>query len=161
MDSQFEFGKKLFKKAIKYLEMSKQNGSEKSSQFIMKHIKEIGFEEEEINDCKNSSQITIPSSVTTIKDYCFNQYDSLVKIKIPSSVSSIGNYAFSECSKLSKIKIPSSVTSIGKYCFNNCISLLKIEIPSSVTSIGDYAFYISLLKIEIPSSRKKFQFLLL
>ncbi|ELP89666.1 hypothetical protein EIN_350360 [Entamoeba invadens IP1] len=36
---------------------------------------------------------------------------------IPSSVTSIGEYCFYGCRSLSSVTIPSSITSIGEYCF--------------------------------------------
>ena len=45
--TQFEYGKKLFKKALKYLNMSKEKGSSASSEFITKYIKEIDIEQDQ------------------------------------------------------------------------------------------------------------------
>ncbi len=61
-------------------------------------------------------------------------------VTIPSSVTSIGDYAFYGCKGLTSIDIPSSVTSIGWYAFHGCEGLTSIEIPSSVTSIRETAF---------------------
>ena len=60
---------------------------------------------------------------------------------IPSSVTSIGDYAFDECTGLTSITIPNSVTSIGSAAFTECTGLTSITIPSSVTSIDSSAFY--------------------
>ncbi len=49
-----------------------------------------------------------------------------VKHKIPSSVTEIGRYAFDDCSGLTSIEIPSSVTSIGNYAFRDCIGLKDV-----------------------------------
>jgi hypothetical protein len=64
----------------------------------------------------------------------------LSEITIPSSVTSIGKRAFMYCGSLKSIAIPSSVTSIGESAFDGCSSLTSITIPSSVTSIGEWAF---------------------
>lgn len=67
--------------------------------------------------------------------------DKLVnELTIPSNISSICNYAFDNCSSLTSVTIPDSVTSIGDYAFYNCSSLTSITIPDSVTSIGSNAF---------------------
>ena len=105
-------------------------------------------------DCKNLISIEIPSSVTSIGDHAFEDCENLISIEIPSSVTSIGYAAFYDCTSLTSIEIPSSVTSIGDLAFYYCTSLTSIEIPSSVTSIGDWAFRDckSLTSIKIPSS---------
>ena len=99
------------------------------------------------------TKLTIPDSITEIKNYAFYGYNSLTSIEIPSGVTSIGISAFFGCSGLTSIEIPSGVTSISDSAFRGCSSLTSIEIPSSVTSIGDYAFSgcRGLTSIEIPS----------
>jgi TolB-like protein len=103
---------------------------------------------------KKAGTYAIPSSVTSIGDYAFDDCESLINITIPSSVTSIGKHAFSDCSSLTSISIPSSVTSIGEWAFSGCSSLTSVSIPSSVTSIGRWAFSVcsSLTSASIPSS---------
>lgn len=93
---------------------------------------------------------------------------------IPSSVTSIKNFAFESCGKLSSITIPSSVTSIEEPAFRDCSASIVVEennskfsgndgvlfnkeqtaliccpiskkgsyiIPSSLSSIENWAFY--------------------
>ena len=75
--------------------------------------------------------------------YAKNLYvnDVLVtNLTIPSSVTSIGCYAFYNCTSLTGVTIPDSVKNIGIYAFAGCKGLTSVEIPDSVTSIGDYAF---------------------
>ena len=78
----------------------------------------------------------IPSTVTSLGDYCFQWCTSLTSISIPSSVTVLGDNCFYKCSSLESVTIPSSVTSLGYECFNRCTSLISISIPSSVTKIG-------------------------
>ena len=100
------------------------------------------------------TSITIPSSVTSLGDYCFLGCSGLTSITIPSSVTSLGRGCFSGCSGLTSITIPSSVTSLGESCFKGCSGLTSITIPSSVTSLGNDCFdnCSGLTSITIPSS---------
>ena len=45
----------------------------------------------------------IPSGVTTVGDFAFEECDSLTTVAVPSSVTSIGDYAFYECGDLTGI----------------------------------------------------------
>ena len=104
--------------------------------------------------CSSLTSIEIPDSVTSIGDWAFYDCSSLVSIVIPDSVTSIGSYAFRDCSSLTSVVIPDSVTSVGECAFNGCTNLTSIEIPDSVTSIGSRMFdgCSSLTSIEIPDS---------
>ena len=98
--------------------------------------------------------VSIPDTVTSIKDYAFCGCSSLTSVTIPNSVTSIGSYAFFGCSSLTSVTIGNSVTSIGNYTFRGCSSLTSVTIPDSVTSIGSYAFFgcSSLTSVTIPDS---------
>ena len=66
------------------------------------------------------TEVTIPSSITAIKNNAFRGWSGLTNIMIPKSVTSIGSYAFYGCSGLTKVTIPGTVSSIGDYAFANC-----------------------------------------
>lgn len=85
--------------------------------------------------------ITIPESVTSIKDDAFRHCSNLVNISIPNSITSIGRYAFTGCSSLASIIIPKGVSEIGDGAFYYCNGIASIIIPDGVTSIGNYTFY--------------------
>ena len=80
--------------------------------------------------------IVIPSSITRIGNYAFNNCKSLKNILFasPSSLEFIGDFAFSNCKSLSQITIPKSVTKIGELAFRECLELQQVvfEAPSSL-----------------------------
>ena len=98
--------------------------------------------------------LTIPSSITSIKNLTFYRCDGITSITIPSSVTSIGREAFSYCSGLTSINIPRSVTSVGDYALSYCTSLSSVSIPNSITNISDGTFKncTALTSITIPNS---------
>ncbi len=100
------------------------------------------------------TSITIPNSVTYIGLSSFNACSSLTSINIPNSVTTIADRAFAGCSSLTSINIPNSLAIIGKLVFVGCRSLTSITIPNSVTNIGEMSFYqcTSLISITIPNS---------
>jgi hypothetical protein len=62
-------------------------------------------------------------------------------LDIPSSITDIGHYAFDDCSGLTALTLNNSGR-IGNYAFENCISLGDtLVIPSSITDVGLYAFF--------------------
>ena len=98
--------------------------------------------------------MTIPSSVTSIGDWCFCNCGELKNLIIPSSVTYIGVYAFINCTGLTSLEIPSNAT-IDNHAFYGCTGLTSLEFPSNVT-IGDGAFgkCTGLTNLTIPSSAK-------
>ena len=105
-------------------------------------------------DCTGLTSVTIPNSVTSIREGAFAGCTALTSFTIPSNVTSIGDYAFVGCSGLTSVTIPNSVTSIGGDSFFSCSGLTSVTIPNSVTSIGEEAFRdcIGLTSITIPNS---------
>jgi hypothetical protein len=97
----------------------------------------------------------IPSTVTSISNYAFNNSTRLTSVTIPSSVTSIGFSAFSGCTGLTgTLTIPNSVTIISGSAFNGCAGLTgTLTIPNSVTSITNQAFaFTGFTSITIPNS---------
>ena len=90
--------------------------------------------------CTSLTTITIPNSVTSIRDGAFEGCTGLTSIEIPNSVTSIGYQAFCGCTGLTSITIGNRVTTIGEEAFYDCPGLTSVTVPNSVTSIGDRAF---------------------
>ena len=91
-------------------------------------------------NCTGLTSVTIPSDVTNLGSSCFYGCTGLTNVTIPSGVTSLGDNCFQDCTGLTSVTIPSSVTNLGKNCFNNCVSLTSVTIPSSVTSLGSNCF---------------------
>ena len=92
------------------------------------------------------SKLTIPNTISNIKQYAFYNCSSLTSVNIPQNVSSIGERAFSDCSNLTSINIPEGVISVD---LSGCSSLTSINIPDGVTSV-DLSGCSSLNAVSIP-----------
>jgi len=73
-----------------------------------------------------------PNSVLSIDDYAFEYCRELTDISIQSPVTTIGIGAFYECTKLNSIKISTSVTRIGKVAFGGCNGLKSVYVDSAI-----------------------------
>uniref|UniRef100_UPI0040295491 leucine-rich repeat domain-containing protein n=1 Tax=Candidatus Limisoma sp. TaxID=3076476 RepID=UPI0040295491 len=110
------------------------------------------------------TELTLPSSVTSIGESAFSGCSGLTELTLPNSVTSIGNYAFSDCSGLEKITVDRGNKRYDSW--GNCNSIIETGtntlivgcknsvIPNSVTSIGDCAFYgcTGLTELILPNS---------
>ena len=104
----------------------------------------------------NLTAVTIPNSVTTIRQSAFLGCGSLSSISMPSSVTLMEGYTFQECNSLTSIDFLSStsIEEIPQYCFYMCDGLQSANIPNGVKIVGDRAFMecSNLKTITIPSS---------
>lgn len=94
----------------------------------------------------------ITNSITSITERLLSGFVVLKSVIIPSNITSIGNYAFENCTSLERldvpnapitnsgIVIPSGVTSLGEGAFLNCLKVRKMTLPDNLTTIGDRAF---------------------
>lgn len=110
--------------------------------------------EEDMEFASKIKYISLPSTVTDIKEFAFWRSGHLQFVDIPNTVTNIEQKAFKECTSLKKMDIPNSITSIGQETFSYCSGLTSVTIPNSVTSIGYEAFsYCSgLTSVTIPNS---------
>ncbi len=104
----------------------------------------------------SSAVIEIPSSVTSIDNFAFQQsYLSGISFGENSQLTSISNSAFKDCYNLTNIVIPKNVTEIRNFAFQGCSKLQTVtfEEGSQMRSISDLAFKdCTLLQmVEIPS----------
>ncbi len=90
---------------------------------------------------KEGASYDIPSSVTSIKSYAFDDCDWLTNVTIPNSVTSIGNAAFRSCGDLTSISIPSDVIKIDEFAFEYCGSLEKVLCLGNASKLGVSAFF--------------------
>ena len=96
------------------------------------------------------TSVTLPSTVTSLGDYCFQNCTNLTQINL-QNVTSLGKYCFYYCVKLTSIDLP-NVTSLGNSCFQNCSKLTSIDLPN-VTSLGNSCFQTcsNLTSIDLPN----------
>ena len=82
------------------------------------------------------TSITIPNSVTSIKDHTFSGCSSLTSITIPNSVTSIREEAFAKCSNLENLYCyAENIFYIGDDIFKDSyIKYATLHVPSSAIS---------------------------
>lgn len=109
--------------------------------------------------------ITVPDSVTRIRERCFADCDKLTDVSLPDGLISIGGSCFSGCISLMEINIPNTLRSLGDDAylskgsvFSGCTSLESVNIPDSVNTLNNYIFSkcTSLKTISIPASITSF-----
>ncbi|EDR25976.1 hypothetical protein, conserved [Entamoeba dispar SAW760] len=71
------------------------------------------------------NEFIIPTTITKLGDYCFEDCTTLTSISIPTTISEIGEYCFYGCTSLTRIEIPTTISEIGKGCFDGCSDQLK------------------------------------
>ena len=110
---------------------------------------------------KEITELEIPNTISTIKNFTFCNWRSLTSISIPNSVTSINYFSFYKCSGLTSVNIPNSVTSIGWHAFQNCTGLTTIvseienpfEIDEDVFYSSDVDIY-STATLIVPFGKK-------
>ena len=90
--------------------------------------------------CDELESITIPDSVTIIKECAFDACYKLKSVKFGSNIKTIGEFAFSGGWELTSIDIPDSVESIERYAFCYCTGLTSVTLGNGLKSIKEKAF---------------------
>ncbi len=84
------------------------------------------------------TNLTIPESITEIKDYAFYGGNCFAKLTIPKSVTSIGSYAFDNCNGLTMVDFyATNCTSISSF---NSSPIVTVNIGENVQTIPSNAF---------------------
>ncbi len=76
----------------------------------------------------------------TVGDGAFRNCVELSEISVPSTVTSIGARGFENCGKISAITLPTGITEVNNRVFANCVSLSDVTFEGNVTKIGESAF---------------------
>lgn len=84
-------------------------------------------------------QIKLPSTMTSVPPYMFQDCSGLTSITIPDSVKEIGDSAFYYCSNLKEITLGKGVKKIQEAAFG-ATKWTALTIPATVKKIGGYAF---------------------
>lgn len=106
--------------------------------------------------CTKLQSINIPSGVSVIEDYTFENCLELKEILLPEGITKINQSAFNDCENLLEVVIPSTVQVIGIGAFGGCIRLNNLVISDGVLKIDSDAFVMchSLTEVYIPASVK-------
>ncbi len=86
--------------------------------------------------CLELSEVSLPDTLLSIKDYAFSECLNLAQINIPASVTEIGKEAFALCKSLKSINIPKNLRTFGTRAFWSCASLTCLSIPAACTELA-------------------------
>ena len=104
------------------------------------------------NYCQGLTSITIPESITTIRNNAFYLCTGLTRVNITDIEAwcriVMGNtnpliyahHLYLNGTEVTDLTIPDGITAISNYAFDCCEGLISLTIPSSVISIGNNAF---------------------
>lgn len=86
------------------------------------------------------TSISLPSGITKISDFAFQNCTEFTEIDLPDSLTTIGWQAFSGCGSIKKLVIPDKVKRIDRDRFQYCYDLTEVIIGKGVTFIQYGAF---------------------
>ncbi len=112
-------------------------------------IESIGYAA--FSDCPSLTEVSLPTSLTTLSDLSFYRDVQLQSIDVPQGVSRVGAGAFSFCYTLADVTLSDGIASIAPHAFYLCSSLTQLVLPSTLRQLGQYAFAYcsSLQRIEV------------
>ncbi|HJD76296.1 MAG TPA: C10 family peptidase [Bacteroides reticulotermitis] len=89
---------------------------------------------------KTDSVYIMPSTVTQLRTYAFNQALFLQEIQLSDKVQTIPRNTFFNCPAIRTIRFPESVTSILESSFTRCQNLSKVYLPAKLEKMGENVF---------------------
>lgn len=100
----------------------------------------------------NCTSVTLPSTLTAIREYGFNNLRALQQITLPENLKIIEHCAFSECPGLKSITLPDSVTTVESSAFSNCPGLTSAKLSAGMRTVPSSMFFNdpNLQTVEIP-----------
>lgn len=146
-DKDQEPSNQLVDNGIKYTILSETevevNGLEKNTTQIVipekvSNYTVIGVGEEAFNYKKLITKVTLPQTVTYLKNSAFRNCEKLETINL-GNVSVIESNCFKDCKAIRVVSL-ASATSIGNAAFQNCSKLLQVTIPATVTELKSSTF---------------------
>jgi hypothetical protein len=91
-------------------------------------------------NCRNITEIVIPSSVIGIKTQAFSGCVSITELIIPNSVELLEGNSIKNCTQLETVVLSNQLTVIEENTFSNNPALKYVTIPGGVTDIKNGAF---------------------
>ena len=85
------------------------------------------------------SSIIIPTGLTGMGQFAFQNCASLTSVSFPSTLAYVSNYSFRYCTSLTSVTFPSTMKNIGYSAFYDT-GLRSVNIPDTVTTVGGFAF---------------------
>ncbi|KAF5069865.1 BspA type Leucine rich repeat region [anaerobic digester metagenome] len=108
------------------------------------------------DDCRFLENLVIGRGITEIGDYMFESVDELKTVTFAqdSHLDTIGRRAFADCEKLESFEVPTGLRTIGDGAFQSCVSMTAFDLPSGLERIGNGAFAgcTSLANLTVPAS---------
>lgn len=80
--------------------------------------------------CSHLTEVTLPSTLTTIGEQAFVSCTALTKVVFPNRSVSVGAHAFRYCSALVNIGQP-QISSLGSRVFQSCTSIASLDFSQS------------------------------
>lgn len=91
---------------------------------------------------KPDAVYSIPSTVTQISNYAFQNAKFLTGVQFPEGLESVGTSAFNGVNQLKEVKLPNSLKDIGMFAFSDT-GIESIVLGSQIEQVQDWAFAFS------------------